>query len=37
MNVEAVSHGQTGDDEYAHVFSMLEDIRARTGSRRWTG
>lgn len=29
MNVEAVSHGQTGDDEYAHVFSMLEDIRAK--------
>lgn len=28
MNVEAVSHGQTGDDEYAHVFSMLEDVRA---------
>lgn len=29
MNVKAVSHGQTGNDEYAHVFSMLEDIRAR--------
>jgi len=29
MNVKAVSHGQTGDDEYAHVFSMLEDVRAR--------
>lgn len=28
MNVKAVSHGQTGNDEYAHVFSMLEDIRA---------
>lgn len=29
MNVEAVSHGQTGNDAYAHVFSMLEDVRAR--------
>ena len=29
MNVRAVSHGQTGNDEYAHVFSMLEDVRAR--------
>ena len=29
MNVQAVSHGQTGDDEYAHVFSMLADVRAR--------
>jgi 2-dehydropantoate 2-reductase len=29
MNVAAVSHGQTGNDEYAHVFSMLEDVRAR--------
>jgi len=29
MNVEAVSHGQTGNDEYAHVFSMLEDVRAK--------
>ena len=29
MNVKAVSHGQTGNDEYAHVFSMLEDVRAR--------
>jgi 2-dehydropantoate 2-reductase len=28
MNVAAVSHGQTGNDEYAHVFSMLEDVRA---------
>ncbi len=28
MNVKAVSEGQTGNDEYAHVFSMLEDIRA---------
>lgn len=29
MNVEAVSHGQTGNEEYAHVFSMLDDVRAR--------
>lgn len=29
MNVKAVSHGQTGNDAYAHVFSMLEDVRAR--------
>lgn len=29
MNVKAVSHGSTGDDEYAHVFSMLSDVRAR--------
>lgn len=29
MNIEAVSHGQTGNDAYAHVFSMLEDVRAR--------
>ncbi len=29
MNVKAVSHGQTGNEEYAHVFSMLEDVRAR--------
>ena len=29
MNVKAVSHGQTGDDAYAHVFSMLSDVRAR--------
>ncbi len=29
MNVKAVSHGQTGDDAYAHVFSMLNDVRAR--------
>lgn len=28
MNVEAVSHGSTGDEEYAHVFSMLDDVRA---------
>lgn len=29
MNVKAVSRGQTGDDEYAHAPSMLEDVRAR--------
>jgi len=28
MNVEATSHGQTGDDDYAHAPSMLEDVRA---------
>ncbi|MDJ0928797.1 MAG: 2-dehydropantoate 2-reductase [Gammaproteobacteria bacterium] len=27
MNVKAVSHGSTGEDEYAHVFSMLDDVR----------
>jgi len=27
MNVKAVSHGSTGDEDYAHVFSMLEDVR----------
>ena len=29
MNVAAVSHGSTGDEEYAHVFSMLDDVRAK--------
>jgi len=29
MNVKAVSHGQTGDDDYAHVFSMLDDVRSK--------
>lgn len=29
MNVRAVTHGQTGDEDYAHVFSMLSDVRAR--------
>ena len=29
MNVKAVSHGQTGDDDYAHVPSMLDDVRAQ--------
>lgn len=29
MNVRAVSHGSTGDDAYAHVFSMLDDVRHR--------
>ncbi len=28
MNTEAVSHGQTDSEEYAHVPSMLADIRA---------
>ncbi len=26
MNIEAVSHGQTGDDGLRTVFSMLEDV-----------
>lgn len=29
MNVEATSHGQTGGEDYAHVPSMLEDVRAK--------
>lgn len=29
MNVQAVSHGQSGDDEYGHVTSMLDDVRNR--------
>lgn len=29
MNVKAVSHGQTGNDDYAHVPSMLADIRSK--------
>ncbi|MFQ5635858.1 MAG: ketopantoate reductase family protein [Gammaproteobacteria bacterium] len=29
MNVRAVSRGSTGHDEYAHVFSMLDDVRAK--------
>ena len=29
MNVQAVSHGTTGQDDYAHVFSMLSDVRAK--------
>jgi len=29
MNVKAVSHGSTGEEEYAHVFSMLDDVRAQ--------
>ena len=29
MNVKAVSHGQTGNEEYGHVTSMLEDVRNR--------
>lgn len=28
MNVQAVSHGSTGDEDYAHVFSMLDDVRS---------
>lgn len=28
MNVEAVSHGSTGEEDYAHVFSMLDDVRS---------
>jgi len=29
MNVKAVSHGKTGEADYAHVFSMLDDVRAK--------
>jgi 2-dehydropantoate 2-reductase len=29
MNVEATSHGSTGNEDYAHAPSMLEDVRAR--------
>lgn len=29
MNIEATSHGQTGNADYAHVPSMLEDVRAQ--------
>lgn len=29
MNVRAVSHGQTGNEEYGHVTSMLDDVRNR--------
>lgn len=29
MNVEATSHGQSGNEDYAHAPSMLEDVRAR--------
>ena len=29
MNVQAVSHGQSGGDEYGHVTSMLDDVRNR--------
>jgi 2-dehydropantoate 2-reductase len=29
MNVKATRHGQTGNEEYAHAPSMLEDVRAR--------
>ncbi len=29
MNVQAVNHGQSGDDEYGHITSMLDDVRNR--------
>ena len=29
MNVKATSHGQTGNEDYAHAPSMLEDVRVR--------
>lgn len=29
MNVKAVSHGQTGNDDYAHAPSMLQDVRSK--------
>jgi 2-dehydropantoate 2-reductase len=29
MNVKAVSHGSTGDEDYAHVPSMLDDVRRK--------
>lgn len=29
MNLEAVHYGQTGAEDYAHVPSMLDDVRAR--------
>ena len=29
MNVKATSHGQTGNQAYAHVPSMLEDVRTQ--------
>ncbi|MCG3170379.1 MAG: 2-dehydropantoate 2-reductase [Pseudomonadales bacterium] len=29
MNVRAVSRGQTGNEEYGHVTSMLDDVRHR--------
>lgn len=28
MNVAAVNQGSTGDEDYAHVFSMLDDVRS---------
>lgn len=30
MNVRAVSHGRTGQHDYAHVFSMLDDVRVKS-------
>ena len=29
MNVKAVSQGSTGDEDYAHVPSMLDDVRRK--------
>ncbi len=29
MNIEATSHGQSGNEDYAHAPSMLEDVRAK--------
>ena len=29
MNVNAVNRGKTGEADYAHVFSMLNDVRAK--------
>jgi 2-dehydropantoate 2-reductase len=29
MNAQAVCHGRTAEEDYAHVFSMLADVRAR--------
>ncbi len=29
MNVNAVNRGKTGEADYAHVFSMLDDVRAK--------
>ncbi len=29
MNLNAVNRGKTGEDDYAHIFSMLDDVRAK--------
>ena len=29
MNVKAVNRGKTGEADYAHVFSMLDDVRVK--------